>query len=136
MNQAEAGRKGIECRQQRAELKREIKVAGSPRVREVLFEPDLPDHLRRMPLYELLGAVPFLTPKVYEPMLEEVPIKLTALCSEPTYRKRRELIKRLEAWEQRKEEPKSGRRTWTHTRRLSGASSRLVAAKTAGDHDA
>jgi hypothetical protein len=132
VNHSAAGLKGVECRRARAELKRELK-AGTRRLCEVLYEPTLPDCLRSMPLHELLEAVPRLTPSVYEPMLEEVPIKLTALCSEPTYRKRRELIKRLEAWEQRKEQPgKSGRRILSHKARWSGGTAQLMIGKESG----
>lgn len=51
MNKREAARKGAETCRARGELKREIKAAGSQKVCELLYEPDLPEFVQKMPLH-------------------------------------------------------------------------------------
>lgn len=108
----EAGRKGGTHYSLRCQLKREIR-SGAVKVTELLYEPDIPEHLKSLRVVELLDFVPYLTAPTYEPMLEEVPIKLTAVLSDTTYRKRRKLMEALVKWEK---EPRefSGNRARRH----------------------
>jgi hypothetical protein len=92
------GRKGNEHYSQRCALKRAIRSREAS-LTDLLYEPDIPDYLQTMRIVDLLDSVPRLTPRDYEPMLEAVPIKLTAVLSDTTYRKRRVLRERLLEWE-------------------------------------
>lgn len=87
-----------EVRLARAELKREVK-AGKASVGELLAEVELPAWLLKMPLDQLLDALPRFQQKEIERIQFETPIKGGALIGDLTYRKRRMVADRVAKWE-------------------------------------
>lgn len=119
--------KGLEVRTARSDLRRELK-AGTAKLSDVLYAPTLPEYLRTWNLEDLLQRVPYLPQKTIDKWLQEIPIKPTASVSEPTYRKRREVVARLKDFEVRSAERSGGKRARPHAH-VSGAGARHLSGK-------
>ncbi len=98
---AEATRRGVEVRTQRAQVKREIK-AGEARISEILIETagGVPTWLENFGIAEFLDAMHGVSFKMGEGLCESLGIPPLKPVGKMTYRQRVEVARHLAEWEE------------------------------------